>query len=185
MPFVSLPRMLGGCPVSELRVFWGRGGIDIILLESWLHHAPVWTFKHTHKQLHTLSQSPSHLLNTLIALPLVRHYQRCCVLSSPCSTSRVFYWPRRCIWVFSLSGPTIWSVSPRGVSTRTSNFSKRPAIVLVELSEVNAGLCTPPVLSSVAHINSKSSRWQHGCHMHPCVLHCSLLALLKQWLWLT
>lgn len=176
--------MLGGCPVSELRVFWGQGGIDIILLESWLHHAPVWTFKHMHKQLHTHSQSPSHLLNTLIALPLVRHYQRCCVLSSPCSTSRVFYWPRRCIWVFSLSGPTIWSVSPRGVSTRTSNFSKRPAIVLVELSEVNAGLCTP-VLSSVAHINSKSSRWQHGCHMHPCVLHCSLLALLKQWLWLT
>ncbi len=47
MPFVSPPRALGGCPVSEPLV-WPPRVRDTILLASWLHQAPVWTpFKHT------------------------------------------------------------------------------------------------------------------------------------------
>lgn len=38
---------------------------------------------------------PPRLLNTLIALPLVRHYQLLSVVSSPWSTSRVLYCPHQ------------------------------------------------------------------------------------------
>lgn len=40
VPFVSPPRALGGCPVSEPLV-WPPRGRDTILLASWLHQAPV------------------------------------------------------------------------------------------------------------------------------------------------
>lgn len=69
---------------------------------------------------HTCSCIPSCLLNTLTALPLVRHYQLYAVFSSPQSTSRVFYWPHQCSEL-SLSGP-FGPYSPQGASPSTSNF---------------------------------------------------------------
>lgn len=155
---------------------------DTILLESCLHHAPVWTpFKHTETATHTHTHlhSPSHMLNTLIALPLVRHYQLYCVLSSP----PVYQQSVLLVSSVHLSFLSMdhLAVSPRGVSPLTSNISQRPAIVSVELFKVHV----PSILSSVAHINGKSSRQQHGCQIYPRVLHWSLLALLSEWLWLT
>lgn len=60
VPFVSLSRALGGCPVSEPRVRPPRAR-DTILLASRLNQAPVWTPSNTHKHQHTHTCSHSHL----------------------------------------------------------------------------------------------------------------------------
>lgn len=78
---------LFGPPGEEIPFFWNPG--CPMPLRELLSNA------HINTNTHTCSHSPSRLLNTLIALPLVRHYQLHSVFSSPWSTSSVFYWPHQ------------------------------------------------------------------------------------------